>query len=230
MNYLFSVFVITISLISFDATADGNSQNDNNQITLNLIKEWVGGTYDNRAQVETDISNDVPQDERFMPMHQIVTPVDVKAFDGLTYFSQLSNDGTTDTILGVGIYHYHIDAESGQVTMRLYMFNDVENYTNAHLDLAKLEAVTLDDVHSTEGCGFYLTLAEDKSHIKGEMKENSCYPISRSTGNKIQHLDELMIKPGELWNNARYYDLEGNQLFGNVTGEYAKQVRIDESL
>ncbi len=227
MNYLFSVFVVTISLIAFDAKADSHSQNDDAQATLDLVKEWIGGTYDNRAQVDSDVANNVPQDERFMAMHQIVTPVDVKAIDGITFFSQLTNDGTTDTILGIGIYQYYIDAESGQVAMKLHIFNENESYANAHLDLAKVEAVTLDDVHSTEGCGFYLTLAEDKSHIKGEMRENSCYPISRSTGTKIQHLDELMIKPGELWNNARYYDLEGNQLFGNVTGEYAIQVRID---
>ena len=59
------------------------------------------------------------------------------------------------------------------------------------------------------------------------MGEPGCYPISRSMGKKIHHIDELVIRPSELWNNARYYDLDGTQLFGNTTGEYAKQIRIE---
>jgi hypothetical protein len=151
----------------------------------------------------------------------------IEGFDGLSYVQQLTNDGTTDTLLGVGIYQYRPDPETGMVIMRFHMFNNSERFVNAHLEPAKLQRVSLDDVHSTAGCEFYFSRSGDGLQLKGVMGEPGCYPISRSMGKKIHHIDELIIRPGELWNNARYYDLDGTQLFGNTTGEYAKQIRIE---
>ena len=51
--------------------------------------------------------------------------------------------------------------------------------------------------------------------------------VSRRTGKKLMHVDELIIKPREFWNNARYFELDGMFLFENVRGDYQKQVRID---
>ena len=196
--------------------------------TMTLIQAWIGGTYDNSAQIAEDEAKNLPADRRHIPLHQIIEPVTIAGFEGLTYFQQLTNDGTTDTLLGVGIYQFRPDMETGTVKMRLYMFDDAEQFVDAHLDPAKLDGVTFADVHSSDECAFYFSKSEDSSQIKGVMGEPGCYPISRSTGKKIHHIDELIIKPGEFWNNARYYDLDGNLLFGNATGEYAKQIKINQ--
>lgn len=223
-------FLLALSSLALVLTAcEPNTDDQAGEIdaTLASIEAWVGGTYDNSAQVAEDKANNLSADEIHMPMHQIVEPVTIAGIDGLTYFQQLTNDGTTDTLLGAGIYQYRPDPETGTVIMRLHMFNNSEQFVNAHLDPEILEGVSLDDVHSTAGCEFYFSKSEDGSQLKGVMGEPGCFPISRSMGKKIHHIDELIIRPGELWNNARYYDLDGTQLFGNTTGEYAKQIRIE---
>ena len=225
MRFLPALSLLVLGLTACERSAD--DQANEIDATMALIKAWVGGTYDNSAQVAEDATKELPAEKRQIPLHQIVEPVTVEGFDGLTYFQQLTNDGTTNTLLGVGIYQYRPDPETGTVIMRLHMFNDSEQFVNAHLNSTKLEGVSLDDVHSTAGCEFYFSKSEDGSQLKGVMGEPGCYPISRSMGRKIHHIDELIIRPGELRNNARYYDLDGTQLFGNTTGEYAKQIRIE---
>ena len=223
--------LLVLSILTLGLTACGGSaDNQANKIdaTTAMIQAWFGGTYDNSAQVVDDKVKGYPADKIHMALHQIVVPVKIDVFDGLTYFQQLTNDGTTDTLLGVGIYQFHADPATGTVKLRFHMFNDTEQFVDAYLDPTKLEGVTLDDVHNTEGCEFYFSKSEDGSQVKGVMGEPGCYPISRSTGKKIHHIDELIIKPDEIWNNARYYDLDGKLLFGNSTGEYAKQIRIGE--
>ena len=226
MRYLPALSILILVLAACEGNADGKANNIDN--TMTLIQTWFGGAYDNSAQVADDIAKNLPAEKVHMPIHQIVTPVTIEGFDGLTYYQQLTNDGTTDTLLGVGIYQFRPDPATGTVKLRLHMFNDAEKFVDAHLFPGKLAGVTLDDVHSSEGCAFYFSKSEDGSQVKGVMGEPGCYPISRSTGKKIHHIDELIIKPDELLNNARYYDLDGKQLFGNATGEYAKQVRIAE--
>ena len=224
MRYLPALSLLALGLTTCERNTD--YQPTGIDTTMTLIQAWIGGAYDNSAQIAENDAKNLPADKRHMPLHQIIDPVTIAGFEGLTYFQQLTNDGTTNTLLGVGIYQFRPDLETGTVKMRLHMFDDAEQFVDAHLDPAKLDGVTLADVHSSDGCAFYFSKNEDNSQIKGVMREPGCYPISRSTGKKIHHIDELIIKPGEFWNNARYYDLDGNLLFGNATGEYAKQMRI----
>lgn len=228
MRILLVLGIFALCISPRASFAASQKQADPADATLELIQEWIGGTYDNSSQTNADIANNVPEDERFTALHQFVVAVTLDAFEGLTYFSQLSNDGTTDTLLGVGIYQFLTDKESGQVVMRYHIFNEAEPYTNAHLDLSKLDGVSPDDLHNNEGCKFYLSQNDDGTQIDGVMEENSCFPISRATGTKIKHVDVFIVRPGELWNDAKYYDLEGNLLFGNKTDDYQKQVRLQD--
>ena len=200
---------------------------DNAARTLALIDAWIGGTYDNSAQIATEVAAGIPEDEQGMRLHQVITPVRLTGFDGLTFYSQLTNDGMVDTLLAVGLYHFYPDADSERVVMSLRMFDDTVRFTDAHLEPERLQGVSPDDVHSTDGCEFYLSANADGTQVEGAMKEHSCFPVSRRTGQRLMHVDELIIKPGEFWNNARYYDLDGNFLFGNARGGYQKQIRID---
>ena len=225
MRYLPAL--ILLALGSTACQADVDSKTDEMENTQAKIQAWFGGTYDNRAQVADDEAGNLPADKRHMPLHQVVDPVTIEGFDGLTYYQQLTNDGSIDTLLGVGIYQFRPDPETGTIILRLHMFNEPGKFVDAHLDHDKLKGVTLADVHSSEGCAFYFSMDEDGSQIKGVMGVPGCFPISRSTGKKIHHIDELIIRPDELLNNARYYDLDDNLLFGNATGEYARQIRIE---
>ncbi len=95
-------FLTALSLIALGLSAcEPNTGDQAGEIDAIMasIEAWVGGTYDNSAQVAEDKANNLSADEMHMPMHQIVEPVTIESIDGLTYFQQLTNDGTTDTLL-----------------------------------------------------------------------------------------------------------------------------------
>ena len=163
-------FLPTLSFLALALTAcERNADDQVGKIDtmMKSIESWTGGTYDNSAQIAEGEAKNLPTEKRHIPLHQIVLPVSIEAFDGLTYFQQLTNDGTTDTLLGVGIYQFRPDPKTGTVKLRFHMFNNSEQFVDAHLEPAKLEGVSLDDVHSTAGCEFYFSKSEDGSQLKG---------------------------------------------------------------
>ncbi len=225
-NFLF-VSLMTSCLGIVDASAGSHEQAGVNNQIMSLITKWFGGTYNNGAQMAAQEAQNVPEDKRSMPLHQIVAPIELEGFDGLTYFQQTSSDGTVDTVVSAGVFHFFVDDESGQVMLRLRLFKERSEFINAHLDQNKFKGVALDDLYWNDGCEFYLSIVENGAAVHGEMKEDTCYPVVRSTGKKIKHEDEVFIRPNALWNDGKFYDLEGNFLFGNATGDYQKQIRID---
>jgi len=228
MRYFCGIVVTLLTLASVVSVGDDQDVASDLATDMALIDAWLGGIYDNREQIAAELSNDLPTDQRPTPLHQVVMPVEIEDFKGLTFFSQLTRDGTVDTLLGVGIYHFYPDVSAGKVVMRLRMMDDSTRFINAHRKPKILENLTMSDVHWTEGCEFYFSRSADGHSLEGVMKENSCFPISRNFGRKIQHIDEIIIRPGEFWNNARYYELDGTWLFGNASNGYVKQVRIEE--
>jgi hypothetical protein len=223
---------ILLSLaIAFSATPTQARMNDkvhDDNATLALIATFVGGSYDNSAQIAAQVAADIPLKNRSMPIHQSITPAEIDAFDGLKYFYRLSSDKTPETIFNAGFYQFDNDPESGVIVMKMYIFNDMTQFTTAPVSLERLKAVTPDDVHTTKGCEFYLSINDDVSSIEGVMKENACFPISRVSGVKMQHKDTLVIKRGEFWNDPAFYVLDGNVLMKNMSGNFQKQVRYTE--
>ncbi len=223
----FALLLFGFCLTQAAVSADNMNSSQVMEDVLALIQDWVGGTYDNSAQLAADVANTVPDNKKHTPHHQILTLVTINDFDGVTFFAQ-SGDGATEAVLGAGLQHFYPDSDSGMVKMRFHFFKESKRFIDAHLDLSILESVTLDDVRFNEGCEFYLSKSEDGSELRGAMKEDSCYFTSQANGQKIHHIDELVIRPGEYWNNARFYDLNGNFLHGNVSDDFVKTVRRNE--
>ena len=194
--------------------------------TLALVSQLLGGSYDNRAQVAA-AQDAAPDEWHRMQLNQMLVPITLEGFDGLTYFQQLTEDGTSETLRAVGIFHFYVDA-SGQAVMRLRSFKDRARFTDAHLDQSILQGVTMDDLRWTDGCEMYFGSDGSEERLHATMKEESCYPVNQQTGQKLWHIDELVIMPGEIWSNGRFYDLDGNFLFGNASDEHQKFVRYED--
>ncbi len=224
------VFFIGMVVGGVCAYAEENQRAQEAEMIMTLINSWlVAGSYDNSAQVAAEEAENVSQSNRHMYWHQSIMPVKLDGFDGLTFFIQLSRDGTSETVGQVGIDQYVPDPDAGTVRMRLNLFKDQDPYVDAHLDLSKLDGLTADDVFSIEGCDFQFARSEDGTRLIGSMfGEPGCYPTIRRTGKKEHHIDDLVIMPGEVWNNPRSWDMEGKLLYGNTKDLFAEFVRIEE--
>ncbi len=191
--------------------------------TLELIATFVGGSYDNSTQIAAQEMAGLAPDTRGTPIHQVITPIKIAGFSGLQYFFQLGASKSTESIFSTGFYQFH--TVSGLPLMTMYMFDDVNRFKNTHLTPEIFKAVTLNDVHTTKGCEFYLSVDTAKTQVKGEMKEDACFPTDRRTGKAMRHQDVLVIKDGEFWNDPAFYDLDNTVLMKNMSGDYQKQIR-----
>ena len=82
MRIVSAVLMLALALMSC-ARSTGDRDTETDEI-MALIQTWFGGVYDNSAQVAADAAQNLPADKRQMPLHQVVAPVTIEGFAGLT--------------------------------------------------------------------------------------------------------------------------------------------------
>jgi hypothetical protein len=198
--------------------------------TLALIKEWVRGEYNSKAQYDSDIARQVPDNEVHRAMHQLFAPVTVPipALDGYLVFQQSAADGSTNPamIIRVGILQFLPDPASGTVIQRELNFRNKEPYKNAHLNQEVLRKVTLADFNVNTGCDFFLQANKDGTEIAGPMKEGACRMKNPGTGKDMIADDAVVIKPQEFWFRGKFRDETGRVVWGTESPEMNKLVRV----
>ena len=198
--------------------------------TLALIKQWVQGQYNSKAQFESDIARKVPDDEVHREMHQLFAPVTVPVpgLEGYLVFQQSAADGSTDPqMIGrVGLLQFLPDAASGAVIQRELNFRNKDPYKNAHLDQDVLRKVTLADFNVNTGCDFFLTANPAGTEIAGAMKEGACRMKNPGTGKDMIADDAVVIRPDQFWFRGKFRDEAGRVVWGTESPEMNKLVRV----
>jgi hypothetical protein len=139
--------------------------------TLSLVRAWVQGGYDTRAQVAADVAQEVPDALKHREMYQLFVPVQMPEIPGYTVYQQASVDGSTDPdrIWRNGVLQFFRDEASGAIRERELNFKDPARHYNAHLQPGSLANLTLDDFEWDPGCDFFLRAAADGSEVRGSI-------------------------------------------------------------
>jgi len=191
--------------------------------TLELVRAWVQGGYDNGAQVAADVANGVPDGLKHRQMYQLFVPVEMPNIPGYTVYQQASVDGSTDPdrIWRNGVLQFIRDDATGTIRERELNFRDPQRYHNAQLQPGSLADLTLDDFEWNPGCDFFLKAAADGSEVRG--------PIGlcqiEMGGQTLTADDEVVIRPDEFWFLGRYTNADGQIMWGNASDEHTKMVR-----
>jgi CpeT/CpcT family (DUF1001) len=196
---------------------------------LALIRQWVGGRYDNSRQFEQDLADDsIPDDQKHRLMHQLFVPVTVAvpAIPGYLVYQQSSVDGSDDpeAITRVGLLQFFID-EEGQVRQRELNFRDVEAFKNLHRDPERMKTLTLDQFRIDPGCDFLLRVGAAGTEIAGPIRPGACRFFSKGLDKELIADDAVTIRPDEFWFLGRFVDETGRVMWGNASKEPVKMMR-----
>ena len=217
---------IVCLLLLVCATAQAAAEADNAagmDRTLQLVRAWVQGGYDNGAQAAADVANGVPDQLKHRQMYQLFVPVEMPGVPGHTVYQQASVDGSTDPdrIWRNGVLQFVPDTETGTIRERELNFRDPPRFHNAHLAPGSLADLTLDDFEWDPGCDFFLRAAADGNEVRGPV--GVCQ--IEMAGQTLTADDEVVIRPDEFWFLGRYKNAEGRIVWGNASAEHTKMVR-----
>ena len=188
--------------------------------TLERVRAWVQGGYDNREQVAAELANDVPDTLKHRQMYQLFVPVEMPSIPGHTVYQQASVDGSTDPdrIWRNGILQFIRDPATGSVRERELNFKEPKRFHNAHLEPGSLAGLSLDDFEWDPGCDFYLKTSADGSEVRGPV--GTCQ--IEMAGQTLTADDEVVIRPDEFWFLGRYVNNEGRIVWGNASDEHTR--------
>lgn len=211
-------------------TAAGAADAPKLQWTLDLIRQWVAGQYDNSTQAAADLADPgLADDKKHRLMHQLFAPVPVSVpgIPGYLIFQQASADGSNDpaTIFRVGLLQFIADTEAGVIRQRELNFKDVEPYKNVHRNPDRLRNLTLDAFTFDPGCDVRLLVNATGTEIHGPMPKGTCKFFSKGLHKELTADDAVTIRPAEYWFLGRFVDDRGAVMWGNASDEPVKMVR-----
>jgi hypothetical protein len=194
---------------------------------LELVQQWVNGTYNNVAQAEADSAAGLPPEKMHRPMYQLFVPVEVPGIEGYIVYQQSSMDGSElpAMIFRHGLMQYFVDPVSKVLRQRELYFKDTEAYKNAHRNPEILANVTLDDLTWDEGCDFHLTANADGTMVSGPIIEGACVLFNQGLQQNMYADDLVEITATEYRFRGRYVDADGNVMWGTGSGELNRLVK-----
>jgi hypothetical protein len=198
--------------------------------TLALVKAWVHGHYDNKAQFDRDVAANLPPEKIHRQMHQFFAPIDVQipGIDGYLVYQHASADGSLDpdVLFRVGLLQYLTDPASGKLIQRELMFKDAGPWKNAHLRPELLRRATLADFNVNPGCDFHLAANAEGSEIRGVMQEKACTLYSPGIKMTLYAQDAVLIRANEYGFWGRFVDDSGKVRWGTESEELYQLFRV----
>jgi len=193
------------------AAAAGSLDDD-----LELMMEWFAGEFDNHQQYLDEVEAETPPEQPHEWIHSIFQPVELPLFGDHVFYVEQYTDGDPAKIYRNRIYSFSVNEEVGAIQLTIYSFKDSAAVVGAHLDPAKLEGLTTDDVQTLPGCEVFWKKQAD--NFIGWMPDGACRVPSRRSGKIIVIDDDLVLSKNEIWIGDRAEDDDGNYVFGNKLG------------
>lgn len=194
--------------------------------SLELIRNWVSGQYDNSLQAERDLANQsIPDELKHRLMHQLFVPVPVAvpALPGYLVYQQSSVDGSEDpeSITRAGLLQFFID-DTGRLRQRELNFKDLGAFRNAHQNPERFRSLTLDQFRFDPACDFFLSMTRPGREVSGPMQAGACRFFSQGLQKTLTADDAVTIRAGEYWFLGRFRDDAGAIMWGNASDEPVK--------
>jgi len=211
---IYAVCLLLFSVVSLGACKRQPTNPTEN--TLELVKSWVNGYYNNVAQAEADMATDLPPEQMHRPMHQLFVPMDAPNIEGYILFQQSSMDGseTPAMIFRHGLMQYLPDPDSDALLQRELYFKEPEAFKNLHHNPELLADITLDDMTWDAGCDFYLQANDDNTLVSGPLLDGACVQFNRGTQQDMYADDRVEITATDYRFHGRYRDADGNIVWG----------------
>ena len=174
---------------------------------LDKVSTWIGGLRSNIAQIEAG-------EPGHALLYQRMTQIAEHGWDGIAFYSELSADGSVDTLQSQTVLTFDIDETTGAPYIRSWRFTgDRTPYLNAHMNPEVLNGLGPDVMRTTPGCEIPLTVEADR--MTGSIAFGDCTSTDPRSGQKLIHTDNYAVGPDFQEMNGRFYSESEVFLFGN---------------
>lgn len=156
---------------------------------------WWPGTYTNSHQ--TSAGTDASPEDAYEYLRLHIARIDNSTFGENAYYAEWQNADDPADVRRQRIYGF--DREGESYVLRLHIFPRDEamqqNTSGAHLDPAKLDGLTPDDMVDLKGCDVYFHLNGQK--FAGEMRRGECAFDAPGDGIPSYSWSQMMLGPQE---------------------------------
>jgi hypothetical protein len=223
----FIVLPLILAGLLINCSGPADEPNDK---TLQRIKLWVTGSYNNVAQAEADMAANLPPEQMHRPMHQLFAAVEAPKLEGYILFQQSSFDGSENPamIFRHGLMQYIPDENNAVLHQRELYFKDPEPYKNLHHNPELITNISLEDMTWDEGCDFYLTTSKDGTLVSGPLIEGACVIFSQGLQKNLYADDVVEITATEFRFRGRFFYENGQVMWGTESPELNRMVRQED--
>lgn len=208
-----SVFVLML-MLTLPMTALSQSQDGTPaERDLMVIAELFEGRFDNVNQYDFDIRLNLAKELQHPRVHSIIERIPLPQFGEYVFWVQGWRDITAEPYLR-RIYVFEADNDMGAVRTQMYIYDGVGNeaFTDAHLDLSKLDGLTPQTANYEKECDVFWH--RELSHYRGHTNQETC--IRELSGVGEAHVDlRFMLSSEGLWVLQLGFDEDGTQIYGN---------------
>jgi hypothetical protein len=198
--------------------------------TLELVRAWVHGQYDNQAQFESDLARKLPPEQIHRQLHQFFAPltVPIPGIDGYLVYQHASVDGSFSppSLIRIGLLQYFTDPQSGKLVQRELNFRDAERWKNVYQKPDLLQQIRMSDFEVKPGCDFVLSANAESTEVVGVMQERACTLYSEGLRTTLYARDAVVIKPDEYQFWGQFVDDSGAVRWGTESSEYYRMLRV----
>jgi hypothetical protein len=198
--------------------------------TLYLVRAWVHGQYDNKAQFERDLARKLPPEQIHRELHQFFAPltVQIPGIDGYLVYQHASVDGSFSppSLIRIGLLQYFTDPQSGKLVQRELNFKNGEPWKNVYQKPELLRQIKMSDFDVKPGCDFVLSAKADGTEVLGVMQERACTLYSEGLKTMLYARDAVVIRPDEYQFWGQFVDDSGAVRWGTESSEYYRMFRV----
>jgi hypothetical protein len=176
---------------------------------LGRIGEWLPGAYDNRAQVERDLAQNVL--DVHTPVALEIVAVEANIIGKQTYYVQQSDAMNPRKILSQQLYSFEKTSDDKAIAQTIYNFKEPDRWIRGHERPDIFKSMVPDDLSSTSGCELKWEFVDDK--FTAHSSAASCRGAS---GSGARTEVKMELTPTELKLAERAFDSAGNVISGRA--------------
>ncbi len=189
---------------------------------LETLLSWFEGRFDNDAQVFFAEDFGVPEEARPGRIHSIFRPVELPGVGEHVFYVEQYSNADPSEIYRQRLYVFSPAYETGEIRLDILAPRDAEAIRGAHLDPARLAALTADDLIAYPQCAVFWTFQENQ--FVGATRQGECRVDSQRSGRPLVIEDDLLLTGNAIWIRDRAQTADGDYVYGNRAG-IAHQLR-----
>jgi hypothetical protein len=151
-------------------TGCGTNQKALREEELSRIAEWLPGTYDNRAQVDEDLTRNVA--EVHEPIRLVIVPVSAPIIGEQIYYAESSDAMNTRRVTDQRLYSFEKTSDDKAIAHTIYRFKEPERWAGGTQREDIFKSLVRDDLSAASGCELKWEYKE--SLFVGQSSRTSC--------------------------------------------------------